>query len=402
MGATRDPAQSDCVGCHMVKARPRDVIETVITDHLIRRAPPSTDLTAQRAQPTAPPRAPLAPIPYLAERTAATPLLEAQRGLAARQRIAPGQLQAWRESLAAASGLPPSAHVSLARAYAAVQDFRTAVEILSQTNQQHPKDAVVLWNLGLALHRIGQNERALPQVVESLTIRADAHVYALLGNLHSVLGQKQEARKAYETSLGMRPNQSPTWAPYAALLTALGETDAAIEAYAQLIALNPDLTDAFLRIGDLHRLAGRPREMLRVLRQGATRSIDLELELVVAHLLGTPPVRDHAKAVALARGATARHPLHPRAWLHLALATTYTGQDDAATALDRARALGADPACCEGIAVMHSLRLQDLDGANRDFERYRVLRQTTSHERLRTPVDGILQHLLARQRRQKR
>src|SRR5260370_36176261 len=41
------PAATDCVAGHMPKRRTEDVVHVVMTDHLIRRRPPSHDLLAE-------------------------------------------------------------------------------------------------------------------------------------------------------------------------------------------------------------------------------------------------------------------------------------------------------------------------------------------------------------------
>ncbi|MEM7204317.1 MAG: tetratricopeptide repeat protein [Planctomycetota bacterium] len=388
--AAGSAALPDCVACHMHEARPRDVIHATITDHRIRRRPPKTDLTARRP-PQPRPKAPLQPVPYLPDQTPTGALRHLYAGWASEDRASPEQLRAWRAALAELQPSVSLPYVTLGRALALAGDVQAAVEVLSAAASRFADDALVHYTLGLALHIGGEHAAAMQHVDQALAAGEEPLALALKGNLHALLRQLEPAREACEASLRLRPNRTKTWKAYASILAELGQLDRSAEAYRNVIARSPDELEAYFMLADIHRAQGRPAEMVRILEHGASRSDDVRLELVVVHLLDGPPARDTARALAIARDVRSRQPASGRAHAYLAFAMIVSGQADGVGAvLDAARAAGADPAVCTGLAALERRRVGDRPGANGLLERFQVELRAPSSERLRGPIVRLL------------
>lgn len=380
----------DCVSCHMFEARPRDVVGATITDHWIRRRPPASDLTAPleaRSRPTAT----LEPAPYFDDVGPRGALLDLYAGWAAADRPSKDRLRSWRASLEEVEPAVPYAYVTLGRALALAHDLDGSIEVLTDAEERFSGEASVEYNLGLSLHLAGQHAAALRHVDKALEGGAEPRTLALKGRLHALLRQVDAARAACEESLRLRSNSPKTWLTYASILAELGEMDASIAAYRQVIALNPDELEPYRMLADIHRFEGRYAEAVRVLEHGASRSDDLRLELVAVRLVGEPALRDPARALAVARAVTTRDPQSGRAHAHLALAMILNGEMDSVdVVIETARRQGVDPACCTGLLVLSSLARRDTAGLDRQLARFQAEIQTPSAERLRGPIVQLL------------
>ncbi|MCA8956368.1 MAG: tetratricopeptide repeat protein [Planctomycetes bacterium] len=380
-------ATSDCASCHMPKTRPSDVVEVLVTDHRIRRVQPGPELTAPRKPGFKPPV-----LPHVSLlRPVGDGLGPALLGLACGDRVPPPRLAAWRKALEQAGPLPADAWVSLARGYTFAREHRSALEILQATRTRHPDDPVVLWNLALVHHQLGDNRNALPLVQESVRRRADPRAFGLLGSVHGKLGEFAAARAAFEQGLALRPGDTGMWKGLAVVLMRQRDLPAAERAFQRAIACDPDTTEAYLGLSQIHQSRGEHREVVRVQRQGASRLPVVAMELVVSYLLGVPQIRDHALAAAQAKRITEWVPNDARAWLHLALVQAFSGQHgDPAKALQRAEQLGADAASCAGVRAMMFGRAGQMEAAARESVRFRQLLATPAQEPLRAPIRGIL------------
>lgn len=388
-GATVAASPRDCVGCHMAEARPRDVVGTTITDHLIRRRPLEDDLTARHeTQPR--PTAPLEPIPYFDGVGPSGDLLELYAGWASADRPSKDRLSSWRASLETLAPAVPYAWVTVGRALALAGDVLGSVEVLTEAERRFPSDATVQHNLALSLHLSDQQELALQHVEKALAIATEPSTLALKGRVHALMRQIEPARVALEESLRLRSNSPKAWLAYASILAELGRLDESMAAYRNVIALNPDEFEPYLMLSDIHRSQGRQAEGMRVLEHGASRSDDLQLELVTAHLVADVALRDPKRALAIARDVTTRRPEYGRAHAYLAFAMILAGEAGAGAVIESARQLGADPACCTGLDFLDSLQRQDMASANRHLARFEQEIGTPAAERLRGPIAGLL------------
>lgn len=346
---------TDCIACHMFEARPRDVVEVTITDHLIRRHPPERDLTAKRPveeRPTQPEA-----IAYLHDLGPGGEALEMYAAWACGDRRSRGRIGRWRAALDAAPPDHPYAYVTLGRAMAVAGDAHGSVEVLSAGVQRFPQDAALLFNLALSLHLAGRQPEAMEQVEQALVHGPTPEALTLRGNLHAILRRPDAARVDYEESLRLRPNSTKTWKAYASILAELGDLDASADAYSKALALSPDDVGLYLVLRDIYRAQGLLSEAIRILEHGASRSLDLRLELVLAWLVDLPEMRNPPKALDLAARAAADEPDDGRVAAHLALAMILNDLPDPVTAvIERAAQLNADAASCTGLQILEHLR----------------------------------------------
>ena len=389
--AGTDP--TDCVACHMFEARPRDVVETTITDHLIRRLPPAADLTARGPDATRAAR--LEAQRYFDDRGPEGDLLEIYAGWASGDRRSPERLREWRAAHERQQPDMPFAWVTLSRALAVAGDPAGSLEVIADAVERFPDDASVRYHMGLGLHINGQHAAALPHVEKALSIRTEPRALSLEGNLRALLRQLEPARRALERSLELRPNNTKTWKAYGSVLAELGQLDQAIAAYEKVLALSPDEFDTYFVLRDIYRAHGRLSDMVRILEHGASRSPDVRLELVTTHLVDDPALRDPPAAMAIASAVAAAEPRSGRAHAYLAFAMLLTeSSQPAGPLIDRARELGADPACCSGLQVLDALRRRDTEAANRHLARFHTEMRSPSHERLRAPIAQLVQATL--------
>ncbi len=88
-------------------------------------------------------------------------------------------------------------------------DFERALTAFNEAAKQHPGDARVAYNQGLAMHKLGQHEEAKMAFERSLaldkegTLKSKSHYN--LGNVLAAQNKKDEAKKAYRQALKADP-----------------------------------------------------------------------------------------------------------------------------------------------------------------------------------------------------
>jgi tetratricopeptide (TPR) repeat protein len=400
MRTTHNPATADCIACHMLEARPRDVTKVTITDHLIRRKKPTRDLLDTHEPATRNPTQVLEAVPSFPDRAPQGAVLDVHRGLAKAANLRRSEVAALQAALRAANPAVPSPYLRVAIAISGTRDYARAIEVLRGGLARFPRDAALRFQFAMMLHRTGENGEALKQVDRALAIERRPRAIELRGNLLAIAGELRLAKAAFEESLKLRPVRANTWRRYANVLDGLGRTEAAADAFRNAIARNPDLPELYRRLSAIRVRQDRIEEALRVLRHGASRSLELELELILQRCTGDPRLRDAAAAVKLARNAVIQNSESGPAHLYLAFALTLTGeQESAVPVLALARSLGADSTCCTGIALLHAIRDSESQTTDALVARYRDGVKKPSTERLREPIERILSAMLTRRRR---
>lgn len=399
MGTTHDPAKADCVSCHMLEARPRDVVQVTITDHLIRRKAPPGGLTSPH-QPAASPLARLETIPVFPSRGPKGALLDLHTGLAKKLRLQRDEVPAVLTALRALPQKYPSAFVRVSGAISSIGDYASAVEVLREGLRLFPTDYHLRWNLAMELYRLGEHDDALTHVDTSLAAKRIPRALELRGNLLIQKGKLEPALEAFEESLKIRPVHADSWRRYAHVLKSLGRSDEAIRAFRQALARNPDEPEVYRQLFRLYVAQGKPKDALHILRQGGSRLFELRLERIVQRATGNPILRDSATALRLARELIQKMPSNPRAHLHLALVQTIAGNDqDAASAVEKARSLSADPASCTGLTLLHELSRPKSTKVAKLVERLAKEQRDPGTETLRETILRIVKANLERRGR---
>ena len=355
MGKTRDPAQSDCISCHMFEARPADVVHVTTTDHFIRRNKPGRDLTAPREE-EFPARTELTILPYFPDRKRGDPLYPVYEGFGASYFPTKESLRKWRDAFERTRPHTVAAYVSVARGLLESGDHRGAIDLLNEAATKFQDDAPLHWILGIALLKARHVSAAVAQLERAQELDgSDPGIQAVLADAYWQAGARRKSLETYESAIRSRPNSWPTWQRYGFALYQMQDLDTALHAFRGAIALNPHDAYSYAIVGSILRAQGRTADMFRVLEQGASLLTEVRLDLAAAKLLtDDPKYRDPKAALALADTVAREQPANGRAHLHVAFALLLSGKiSQAPTATETARTNGADPACCTALSVLY-------------------------------------------------
>lgn len=265
-------AADDCVTCHMPKRRPADVVHVVVTDHLIQRRPPD-GLLAMRTE-----RDPvLLDARLLEPETIASPAEAELYRVVAALRTRPSA--AGVDRLAALLSTMPTAprEARLDLALAQMQQHRfPAAEITLRGLQSEGARLAQDW---LAIAESGQGDTAA--AIETLRHAANgpderAESRYNRGRLLLATQRFEEARAELLRAVELRPNLAAAWQHLGECELRLGHPDGAAIDARHALGLDPQLTDAYLTLGEALVQSGQRGEALRVLRHGAEHATDAE------------------------------------------------------------------------------------------------------------------------------
>jgi tetratricopeptide (TPR) repeat protein len=394
MGHGRDPAQSDCISCHMTKARPSDVIHATTTDHLIRRKPASRDLTAPRNE--TPTNAKVGQITPYFKTDPSSPRFETYAGFI-KTATNPAAAERWLKAFEASGPHPVAGYVQVGRGLLEAKDASRAITLLQEGLRKFPKEPEVHWTLGTALLSRGDVDGALKalQLARNLD-PASPGIAASLADAYLKAGALTNARRQYEAAIASRPTNWKSWQQYGYVLQQLKDSKAAQQAYRRAIALNPDDFYSYRAIGTLYEADKNWQAMFKIFEQGATRNLDLNLHLVMCWMFAPDTrVQQPGRALVRARKLSIDYADNPRTHLHHALAL-YNARSAAgfSAAIAQAQALGADQVSCLGLELLGSLlrnERQKSQGLLAQFER---ARQAPTTEPLRRIIENLVQKTL--------
>ncbi|HWU70757.1 MAG TPA: tetratricopeptide repeat protein, partial [Pseudoxanthomonas sp.] len=97
--------------------------------------------------------------------------------------------------------------------------YQEALELIDRARAAEPDDAAIIDSFGWVLYRLGRIDEALVQLRRAYTMQKDPEIAAHLGEVLWVQGQKDEARKYFEESRKLDPENR-------SLLRALQKTGA--------------------------------------------------------------------------------------------------------------------------------------------------------------------------------
>ena len=216
-GAVPAVDPGDCAGCHMAKRRTQDVVQVVMTDHLIRRRPGGEELLAPRAErdpqlrrrrvPVAGPRPGRGPGRRLPGRRRGT----GRRGKRRRRRDRPAGAGARRRPPGRARPLSRPRRRPAPPAAVRRGRRRRSTPVLARRSGDDPQARE--W---LAIARAGQGKideaiALLTRLVATDPGRPEAEVN--LGRLLAGRGRLAAAVEHYRAAIAARPVQVAAWLP---------------------------------------------------------------------------------------------------------------------------------------------------------------------------------------------
>ena len=259
---SKHTSQTDCVGCHMPRRRTDDVVHVAITDHLIQRFAPPATLR-------------LAPTNEFTE-TAANSYR--------------GEVESYR------LGKFASADDDLYRATAQVlHDSNLVKGIVRLTEliaENHPSQPEFSIELGDALHRAGQPQKAIEAYRDA--VRTDPHSLRARRSLGAALaetGDMDNAIKELRAALQDYPDESLLWYEVGRIDARRKQLPRAIEELTRATKLDPELAEAYNELGialaESGDFTGAKTAFLESLRISPYEvGVSRNLEMLVAHPTG--------------------------------------------------------------------------------------------------------------------
>ncbi len=268
-----DVAVDNCVGCHMQKRRPEDVVRVTMTDHFIRRQPGGPELIAPKPETT--PEIEDVQLLY-PERGPSGALADVYRAVAALD-VTGGRLLAAMNGLeqrlpaAQPAGLEP--YFELANGHLQLRRPAAAKHALEQILKVSPDFPMARDILALAESRLGNNQIAISHMFKALedgSERPETHF-----NLGAMLlrdHRNEEALKHLTRAVELRPVMDPAWLYLGLAQVELEQFDQAIESFRRAITLDPTGDRAYLELGEVLMHQNRRDEALRYWQHGVQHS----------------------------------------------------------------------------------------------------------------------------------
>jgi len=155
-------------------------------------------------------------------------------------------------------------------------DYRSALEIWTDTVAKCPDNARAQYGLGDVLLRAGRAAEAIPFYERALGINPNLpDVCSDLGNALSDVGRAPEAIRCYEQALRLKPNHPEAHNNLGAVLYAAGRMPEAIQHYEQALQAKPDYTEAEFNLGLALFDTGRLDEAIAAFRVVVQRNPEL-------------------------------------------------------------------------------------------------------------------------------
>jgi Tfp pilus assembly protein PilF len=273
--ATADDTAADCVACHMPRRRTQDVVHVTMTDHFIRRQPPTADLLAPLAEYE----------PILlgveltdGERSPAGDLGEIYKA-ATVARLGGGVSVPAVERLAELLARHPTPEVEpyldLALGQLTHGRWSAAAATLELALARAPdRPQLLLWS-AIAENGRGHTGRAIELARQA--IAAEPRLPEAQLNLGLFLRdalRPEEAVAAFARATELRPTFAAAWYHLGQTREALGQTAAAVAAQRRALSVDPAFSEAYAALVRLLRGAGEAVEAETYLELGLTNARD--------------------------------------------------------------------------------------------------------------------------------
>ena len=171
-----------------------------------------------------------------------------------------------------------------ALAHHAEGDFARAVELYGAISPHSPSFQEGQYYLGVALHHLGQHDRAVELLRAALMASGGRVDWAnKIGNILTAQNRFAEAADIFEQAIEKAPTQALLWINLGAARERLGDFPKAEKAYQSAISLEPDTQEAYRLLSALY--AGQKME-LEAVRAYCAGYIVSPRETTTPYLLG--------------------------------------------------------------------------------------------------------------------
>jgi len=259
----------DCVSCHMPKRRTQDVVNVVMTDHLIQRHPASKEERLAPLKESVPiivdamfPDPAQAPPGALGEVYRVVAIFRAGGGAHVVDRLG--------TMLDKAKPPELQPYFDLANGQLSTRRYADAEKTLNFILAKAPDNSLAHEWLGIAYIRLNQKDKAIEAFDKSLKGKNPrAEAYYNLGRLLFATGNFQKAVENFNQALKINPTLAPAWYYLGNAQGALNQHEKAIQSYKRALEISPSYTNAYLELGRLLIIKGDRSEALRYWRHGA-------------------------------------------------------------------------------------------------------------------------------------
>jgi tetratricopeptide (TPR) repeat protein len=233
----------------------------------------------------------------------------------------------------------------VARFYAGYALQRTdpgrAIELFAGTIERAPKEARYHFNLGNALCAVGRKEEAEQAYRRALALRP-TYVIAKL-NLANLLLDRDRAEDAVQLlqQVVLAAASAEAFYNLANCQWRLGQTEAALAAYGNALALRPRYAPALSNLGALHLSQGNAEQAVVALQAALAVRPDADVHVNLGAALRELGKQD--RAIAATQAAVALQPDSLAAWRNLALMLDEAGGRDEEAMLAWQRVVDLDP-----------------------------------------------------------
>jgi len=236
-----------------------------------------------------------------------------------------------------------------------------------------PAHADTLFLMGLLAIEAGHHDHAVNWLARAIDQIAKAEYLFALGTALQRLRRFDEASKAFDKAVPLKPDSPQIWKNLASSLSEAGRRDDALLAYRQVLKLDPGDADAAFQSGELLLKLGRPEEALGCLdlsdQLQPNHASILEKRGHVLHGL-----RRFEEALADNRRAHALKPDNPHVCNNIGVSLQSLHRDEESLAwFDRALELRPDFAQAALNKALGLIQLGRLDDATAALDRARTI-----------------------------
>jgi len=257
------------------------------------------------------------------------------------------------------------------------RDFETMIRALDSIISEFPRDSDSRATLGVVLHMISQDERAVNILREGLaTDPKDENLLNILGYAYANLGDQAAALHANDQYIAVRPSDPNPWDTRGDILYQFGRDDEAVVAYRKTLELKPDFQgyEEYLKLVSVYADQGKFALAEAALQEYAQRTTPLYrlylpiFEAQMQQLRGDldSALESYRKAVSqLARGG--QNSGAGTALQSFAAVATLTGEGSAALSFAREQKLHGDE--LPAVALLEAVR-GDQAASDRAIQQY--------------------------------
>jgi len=142
--------------------------------------------------------------------------------------------------------------------------WRNSIKLFERTLAVTTGNAKIHNNLGLVLHKKGQNDKAIPHIREAINIKPDyANAYNNLGLALRAQGQDAQAEQSFRRAIELNPGSVEPHINLGFLLQQQKKFEQAAKSFAQAIQYRPNDPELYNNLGITMAMQGRFNEAIR-------------------------------------------------------------------------------------------------------------------------------------------